>query len=267
MPAASGDMVAGGEVDPPPHLPHARRAPPRGHHHTDARAWRRGHSAVYARPPSFVSLPPSACRRSRARAHLRRLRRRRWAARLGVHRLFMVFVANSADPARGSRQTPSSCVIAADVIPCSFEASARSKMCDRASKRPLPAMRCAYTVSIYNLEAVEISVCSKHSAGGKWPQPWTAGRTVISNAATLELFLQIHKFCHNDHLCDSHGFGCQWRILFASQSRTMYLTRFGIVLRRVRHGLGQGFDSCRPHLEASHLSFFAFFLLKTQRGP
>jgi hypothetical protein len=132
---------------------------------------------------------------------------------------------------------------------------------------PLPALRCAYNVSIYNLEAVEISVCSKHSAGGKWPQPWTAGRTVISNAATLELFLQIHKFCHNDHLCDSHGFGCQWRILFASQSRTMCLTRFGIVLRRARHGLGQGFDSCRPHLEASHLSFFAFFLLKTQRGP
>jgi hypothetical protein len=109
------------------HLPHARRAPPRGHHHTDACAWRRGHSAVYARPPSFVSLPPSACRRSRPRAHLRRLRRRRWAVRLGVHRLFMVFVAISADPARGSRQTPSSCVIAADVIPCSFEATTPPK--------------------------------------------------------------------------------------------------------------------------------------------
>jgi hypothetical protein len=57
----------------------------------------------------------------------------------------------------------------------------------------------------------------------------------------------------------SPGFGCQRRILFASQSRTMCLTRFGIVLRRARHGLGKGFDSCRPHLEASHLSFFCFF--------
>ena len=48
---------------------------------------------------------------------------------------------------------------------------------------PLPALRCAYNVSIYNLEAVEISVCSKHSAGGKWPQPWTAGRRVGSKPA------------------------------------------------------------------------------------
>ena len=148
-----------------------------------------------------------------------------------------------------------------------FEAAIRSKYDRRASKLPLPTVSCAYNVSIYNLEAVEISVCSKHSAGGKWPQPWTAGRTVISNPATSELFVQIDKFCGNRHLCIRHGFGCQRRILFASQSRTMCLTRFGIVLRRVRHGLGQGFDSCRPHLEASHLSFFAFFLLKTQRGP
>ena len=136
-----------------------------------------------------------------------------------------------------------------------------------ASTASLPAVRCAYNVSIYNLEAVEISVCSKHSAGEKWPQPWTAGRTVISNPANSELFLQIDKFCGRRYLCIRHGFGCQRRILFASQSRTMCLTRFGIVLRRARHGLGQGFDSCRPHLEASHLSFFAFFLLKTQRGP
>ena len=135
-----------------------------------------------------------------------------------------------------------------------------------ASTASLPAVRCAYNVSIYNLEAVEISVCSKHSAGEKWPQPWTAGRRVASKPAITKLVLEIHKFCHYLHLCDSHGFGCQRRILFASQSRTMYLTRFGIVLRRVRHGLGQGFDSCRPHLEASHLSFFAFFLLKTQRA-
>ena len=176
-------MQVGSEVDPPPHLPHARRAPPRGHHHTDACAWRRGHSAVYARPPSFVSLPPSACRRSRPRAHLRRLRRRRWAVRLGVHRLFMVFVASSADPARGSRQTPSSCVIAADVIPCSFQATTRSKMGRSSIISPLPPVRCAYNVSIYNLEAVEISVCSKHSAGEKWPQPWTAGRRVASKPA------------------------------------------------------------------------------------
>jgi len=143
-----------------------------------------------------------------------------------------------------------------------FEAAIRSKYDRRASKLPLPAVSCAYNVSIYNLEAVEISVCSKHSAGEKWPQPWTAGRRVASKPAITKLVLEIHKFCHNLHLCDSHGFGCQRRILFASQSRTMYLTRFGIVLRRVRHGLGQGFDSCRPHLEASHLSFFAFFLLK-----
>ena len=179
----------------------------------------------------------------------------------------MVFVASSADPARGSRQTPSSCVIAADVIPCSFQATTRSKMGRSSIISPLPAVRCAYNVSIYNLEAVEISVCSKHSAGGEWPQPWTAGRRVTSKHATSELVLHIDKFCSHCHLCVRHGFGCQRRILFASQSRTMYLTRFGIVLRRARHGLGQGFDSCRPHLEASHLSFFAFFLLKTQRGP
>ena len=36
-------MTVGGEVGPPPHRHHARRAAPRGHHHTDARAWRRGH--------------------------------------------------------------------------------------------------------------------------------------------------------------------------------------------------------------------------------
>ena len=52
-----------------------------------------------------------------------------------------------------------------------------------ASTASLPAVRCAYNVSIYNLEAVEISVCSKHSAGGKWPQPWTAGRRVASKPA------------------------------------------------------------------------------------
>ena len=77
-------------------------------------------------------------------------------------------------------------------------------------------------------------------------------------------------FCSNTQilplasLCVRHGFGCQRRILFASQSRTMCLTRF--VLRRARHGLSKGFDSCRPHLEASHLSFFCFFFVGKLRG-
>ena len=134
--------------------------------------------------PDSTESAPSACRRRRPRAHLRRLRRGRWAARLGAHRLFMVFVASSAKPARGSRQTPSSCVIAADVIPCSFQATTRSKMGRSSIISPLPPVRCAYNVSIYNLEAVEISVCSKHSAGEKWPQPWTAGRRVTSKHGT-----------------------------------------------------------------------------------
>jgi len=41
LPAAI--MTVGGEVDPPPHRPHARRATPRDHHHTDAHARHRGH--------------------------------------------------------------------------------------------------------------------------------------------------------------------------------------------------------------------------------
>jgi len=82
-----------------------------------------------------------------------------------------------------------------------FEAAIRSKYDRRASKLPLPAVSCAYNVSIYNLEAVEISVCSKHSAGGKWPQPWTAGRRVTAGRMTSEPVLQIHKFCHNRHMC------------------------------------------------------------------